>query len=181
MSLDTRNKLILLPLCLDPIGKGIIVTKTAQYTKRTIGKSKLILPQGYDQEVERKFDIGEVLSVGNDVTDVCVGDIVVYQISTAFRIPNGIDKPICWKVEEFSMSIIAVLPNLYADKRAAKWDAKPGLDDELVPYQEMLKEVLAGGDDHRNIPSDVIIPAIHGGEIERPDISTVIAPDGGGD
>ena len=171
----------MLPLCLKPVGKGIIVTRTVQYTKRTIGKSKLILPQGFDQEVERKFDIGEVLAIGKDVVEVSVGDIVVYQISTAFRVPNGIDNPICWKIEEFSMSVIALLPNLDPAKRSEVWSDVENLDEELAPYIEMQKDVLAGGDDHRNIPSDVVIPAIHGGEIERPDISTVIAEDGGGD
>jgi hypothetical protein len=132
--------------------------------------ARLFLPQGKNQEAERKFDVGEVVSIGAGVEEVKVGDIVVWQISTGFRIPNGIDDPNCWKVEEFPMSVIACLPNLDKEKRHAKW--KDVDEDGLKLYHDMFAGLV---DEEkfenatRSIPADVKIPAVGLGEIERPE------------
>lgn len=159
-----NNKLIYLPTILRPVGKGIIIHRTTQYTKAKYGA--IILPQGDDQQAERKYDVGEVISVGDEVVTVSVGDIVVWQISTGFRIPNGPDEPNCWKVEEFPMSVVAILPNLDPEKRSAKWDGiDPHILDEYVEMWEAYKKELEAEAGSSQL-SRMNIPTITRGEID---------------
>ena len=70
------------------VGKGIIVRQTAQYGYSKT-KSGLIIPGS--KTFEKKYNLGEVLKIGEEVpTDrVDVGDIVIFQRASAFRLPNG--------------------------------------------------------------------------------------------
>ena len=169
--MDTNNKIIHMPLILKPCGKGIIIHRTDQYTMKRYGQ--IVLPQGKDQYAERKYDVGEVLAIGRDVEEVEVGDIVLWQVSTGFRIPNGVNSSRCWKVEEFPMSIVAILPNLDMAKRSSKWD---GLDERsLDEYHKMLANYLEEDKEENapRFPADIKIPAVGRGEIENPDFSMV--------
>jgi len=172
---SANNKLIFLPPCIRPVLKGIIINRTSQYTKLSYGtgECRIILPQGKDHEVERKYDVAEVMAIGKDVEETAVGDIVLWQLSTGFRIPNGADEPNAWKIEEFAMSVVAVLPNLDPEKRTAKWD---GIDEKvLAPYVEMWEIAQKELDKDKDPLAGVTIPAVGRGEVENPDFSVATA------
>lgn len=147
MDTQENNRIIFCPDIASPIGKGIIIRKTDQYCQ--IGKvGSIILPGGINQDFEKKYGLGEVVSHGMDVREVNIGDIVIYQVSTAFRIPNGVGQPVLWKIEEVSLSVIAVLPNLVEARRSSKWSARLTMTnqeicDYLKPYARIWKETCS--------------------------------------
>ncbi len=59
---------------------------------------------------DKKMDIGEVISIGSEVKEIKVGDIVVYQRNAAMRLPSGLKDPFIFKLEETPIAIICVLP-----------------------------------------------------------------------
>lgn len=104
--------------------RGIIVRNTDQYSfKRTT--SGLYLPGNDDDVMEKKYRLGEVTQIGNNVNphEVDVGDILVYLTSTAYRMPNAAMAPSMWKIQHVDMSTMGVLPNLDITKRAPRWFA----------------------------------------------------------
>jgi co-chaperonin GroES (HSP10) len=102
------------------IGKGIIAKQTDQYGfAQTSGG--LFVPQ--DKKFEKKYNFLEVISVGEEVpTDrVDVGDIIMIQRSTAFRMANGINPPALWRISYDTMHVIAVYPNLVRERLSPKY------------------------------------------------------------
>lgn len=143
LTLTERNKLIQIPAnLLNAVDRGIIVQKSLQYCRAP--KGMLILPEGQDQGMEKKYDVAEVISIGAAVNrdEVAVGDIVLWQKSTGFRIPNGTDDAVLFKCEYTAMSIITVLPNLVADKRSDRWKGEV-LKQRLGITEEELEVQLA--------------------------------------
>lgn len=90
------------------IGNAVLVKTTAQYSQsKTSGG--ILLP--ISDDIEKKYQLGEVLGVGPDCKIVQVGDIVMFQKATMFRVPNGIEPTECYVVAETPVSIQLVLPN----------------------------------------------------------------------
>ncbi len=102
------------------IGKGIIAKQTDQYG---FGKtsSGIFIPQ--DKKFEKKYNFLEVISVGEEVPKdrVDVGDIIMIQRATAFRMANGINPPAMWRISYDTMHVIAVYPNLVRDRLSKKY------------------------------------------------------------
>jgi co-chaperonin GroES (HSP10) len=102
------------------IGKGVIGKQTDQYGfNRT--SSGIFIPS--DKKFEKKYNFLEVMSVGEEVPRdrVDVGDIVMIQRSTAFRMANGIFPPAMWRIMYDTMHIISVYPNLVQDRLSEKY------------------------------------------------------------
>lgn len=128
LSTDSRGRLARIPEQLAmPIGMGILIVNTTQYTfNKTLGG--LIMPGSENDDFDKKYRFGEVIAVGNTVPDrVEVGDIVVYQTTTAFRMPNGQEVTHMWRVIYSEISIMLVLPNLDPKKMTDKWKNHPGI------------------------------------------------------
>jgi co-chaperonin GroES (HSP10) len=87
------------------IEKGIIVKDSSDLDRKTMG---IVLPDTDRMDADKQFDVGRVLSVGDKCEYVKKGDLVVYRRLTAYRIPNGLNPPVLWKLEE-GMSIICVV------------------------------------------------------------------------
>ena len=113
-----ENRMITLPDNVEEVikcpGKGIIMSVTMAYCATTT-KGGIYLP---DNDVienggfEKKYDIGRVVAIGPDVTGVKKGEIVIYQKSTAFRLPDGgpNSQAKYFRIEESTAHIICVLP-----------------------------------------------------------------------
>jgi len=128
------------------VNKGVVVCNTLQYHASSVrsGDFKLYLPA--EKPFEKKFKLGEVISLGPLVPrdQLDIGDIVVYQVTAAFRLPNGPSAPDIWKVEwGDSLSIITKLPNLIKERRAAHWDSETLDLDEIEKYFKLLLEETA--------------------------------------
>ena len=123
----SSNKIVYLPNDkVRAVGKGIIVTETNLCCKLKTD-SGLIMPDKAD--VNKKFDIGEVVAKGKDVVEVNIGDIVLFQVagSVAYQLPNGIERSILTKIEENPVAIICFLSKAEAeefDKELNKADTK---------------------------------------------------------
>lgn len=92
----------------------------------------IILPEGDKDVLEKKYNIGQVISVGPDVKLLRPGDIVLYQMTVAWRIPNGIDGTALYRGEENPFCVIGVLPPLepYEPLDGSNWlsERKTGED-----------------------------------------------------
>ena len=114
----SENKLIYLPDNFEDVvqivGKGIIVKATKAYNTDK-SKGGIVLIESKNDVYEKKYDIGEVVAVGPDVSErIRPGVIVIYQRSRAFRMPNAEDKgndARYHKLEETILDIICILPN----------------------------------------------------------------------
>jgi co-chaperonin GroES (HSP10) len=85
--------------------------------------SGLYIPEDKEADlVEKKYDIGEVIAVGSECKEIKLGDIVLYQRNAAMRIPNGIDAPFMYKLEETPIAIVAVLDKQPEDVVKAAWE-----------------------------------------------------------
>lgn len=120
---DLTNRLfVTLPFATAALVKGVVVRVTDQYGfSETEGG--IILP---GKEVhEKKYCLGEVLSIGEAVikSEVDVGDIVTYQRTAAFRLPDGIGEPKLFRVQADGIGIVACQPNLIPAKRSDRWKA----------------------------------------------------------
>ncbi len=106
---ESKNRLIMIPAAhVRGFGGNLVVTPTNHYCKlRTPGG--LLLPEGQDDHHEKKYDIGEVVAVGPDVPDISPGDVVLWQCTSAWRLPNGIDDTLLYHVPK--TAVVAVLPN----------------------------------------------------------------------
>lgn len=103
------NRLVFLPYeHTRPVGKGIIVKNT---TKLTLEKTESGIIFSENSRPTRKYDVGIVHSIGKDVQEVRVGDLVVYQSagSVAFPLPNGMKDAEYVKIEETPVIIMAVV------------------------------------------------------------------------
>lgn len=112
----SSNKIVYLPNDkLKAVGRGIIVKETLKCCK-TQTASGLVMPDS--SNVNRKYDIGEVIATGADVVEVKVGDLVLFQTASAvaYQLPNGISPSILTRIEETPMSIICVIPKASADE-----------------------------------------------------------------
>lgn len=113
----SENKLIYLPDNFEDIvklvGKAIIVKKTMAYCQQK-SKHGIILMEREHDPMEKKYDVGEVVAIGPEVQIVKLGDIVIYQMSTRFRLPHaadeGISNPSYGKIEETTTHIMCILP-----------------------------------------------------------------------
>jgi co-chaperonin GroES (HSP10) len=102
------------------IGRGVIAKQTDQYGfVQTSGG--LYVPA--DKKFEKKYNFMEVVSVGEEVPRdrVDVGDIIMVQRSTAFRMANGIYPPSMWRISYDTMHIISVYPNLVRERLSEKY------------------------------------------------------------
>jgi co-chaperonin GroES (HSP10) len=64
-----------------------------------------------DQYKHKDFAIGEVVAVGNGVSEVKVGDKILYRTHLALTLPHEVtEEPTFYKVEETSAVIAAILP-----------------------------------------------------------------------
>lgn len=118
---DLTNRLfVTLPFATAALVKGVVVRVSDQYGfSETEGG--IILP---GKEVhEKKYCLGEVLSIGDAVNqaEVDVGDIVTYQRTAAFRLPDGIGEPKLFRVQADGIGIVACQPNLIPEKRSDRW------------------------------------------------------------
>lgn len=91
------------------VGSGIIVKRTNQYSSTTSQGG--IIVAGSEDGFEKKYQLGEVVAFGPDVKGIKKGDIIVFQKSTAFRLPNGTEPAYMWKIDYTSISVIAVMDN----------------------------------------------------------------------
>jgi co-chaperonin GroES (HSP10) len=106
------NCILYVPMSLaSPIGAAIFAVDTMQYCAGQT-ESGIVLPQGKKDALEKKYEICEVVQIGPDVKRVKVGDIVLLHTTTMWRVPNGLNGQMGWKVEENPHSVIMVLPNL---------------------------------------------------------------------
>jgi hypothetical protein len=117
------------------VGKGIIAKQTDQYGfSRTSGG--LYVPE--DKKFEKKYNFLEVISIGEEVPKdrVDVGDIIMIQRSTAFRMANGINPPSLWRISYDTMHVIAVYPNLVGGRLSDRFISGPYRGDvETREYQ----------------------------------------------
>lgn len=151
---SASNTLIFVPKNLvRAIDKGVIIEKTMQYASR-VSPGGIFLPD-MEAEFEKKYQIGEVIAIGENVPEdhVSVGDIVVWNFATGFRLPNGGKGAIMHKLEYTAMSIMIVLPNLDPEKRHAKWDNvieadleswKGALDEQEKAEKESEEDAVPG-------------------------------------
>jgi len=118
---DLTNRLfVTLPFATAALVKGVVVRVSDQYGfSETEGG--IVLP---GKEVhEKKYCLGEVLSIGEAVnrSEVDVGDIVTYQRTAAFRLPDGIGEPRLFRVQADGIGIVACQPNLLPGMRSERW------------------------------------------------------------
>lgn len=102
------NKIVAFPEDrIKAIGKGIIVKATDKFCKEKTEQGIVLTGNA-----TKKYDIGEVIAIGESVAEVKIGDIVLYQAvaSVAYPIPNGMDTSYLTKIDEVSNVIIAVIP-----------------------------------------------------------------------
>ena len=94
------------------IGRGLIVREDE--TPYHHGASAGGILAADDVKTEKKYGVGYVISVGEDVpTDkLDVGDMVMWQATQAFRIPNGQQAPFLWRLTYDPVSIICKLKPL---------------------------------------------------------------------
>ncbi len=106
----SANRLVYCPEAhVRAFGSNLIFKPTDHYCKYA-SESGFALPDTDDSQAEKKYDIGVVVSKGSDVThDIFVGDVVIWQCTSAWRLPNGIDTPILYQGP--ISAIIAVLDN----------------------------------------------------------------------
>lgn len=115
-----NNKMIYLPENFAEVvkvpGKGIILRRTMKYC-RTKSKAGIVLPDDADgrKSFEKKYSVGEVVAVGPDVEETKVGDVVIYNHETAYRIPDADNpssdvNPRFMRIDETSVHIMAILP-----------------------------------------------------------------------
>lgn len=116
----SANRLIYTPQAhVRAFGANLIFKPTDHYCKYA-SESGFILPDTDDAQIEKKYDIGEVVSIGCDVTtDIKIGDVVIWQCTSAWRLPNGADSPVLYQGPQ--TAIIAVLDNPNHVESAAKW------------------------------------------------------------
>lgn len=138
-----ENRLWLVPITLiKPVGKGVLVRQSDQYgyTKTEGG---IIIPGGAQHE--KKYNLVEVVAIGEEVPSdkIAVGDIAVIQRSTAFRLPNGLNStPSVWRVMYDTMHIIAVLPNLVAERLSSRYDRSELLNNHV--YKDLADRYAKG-------------------------------------
>ena len=102
------------------VGSNLIVTPTDHYCKYET-EGGLMLPTGADDYLEKKYDIGVVISVGEDFNSgIHEGDVVLWQCTSAWKLPNGQDDPIIYLVPK--CAVIAVLPNPVSDTDMSEED-----------------------------------------------------------
>jgi len=94
---------------LQGFGANLVVKPTNHYC-RYLTDSGLQLPDGGDDHIEKKYDIGEVVTHGPAVTiGVMSGVIVIWQCTSAWRLPNGANEVQLFHVPQ--SAIVAILPN----------------------------------------------------------------------
>lgn len=116
----TENRLWVIPdFAMKCVGTGLIFKLTSQYgyTKSAGG---IFVPD--NKKFEKKYLMGEVTHVGDQVTRIEIGDIVVANKATCFRLPNGMYAPVQYRTNDDTNCIIAILANLNPAKRTSKWD-----------------------------------------------------------
>jgi co-chaperonin GroES (HSP10) len=113
------NKLILIPLGVPvAIRQSFIVKDTNHYCSPKT-KEGLLLPESDSTDmVDKKYRIGEVISVGSECVDIKLGDIVIYMVHAASRIPNGAAEAIMYKLDETPMGVLCRLPKQEGDELA---------------------------------------------------------------
>lgn len=115
-----ENKIFYLPDNFEKVvsipGKGVILRVSTDYC-RSETKGGIILPDtGDDNEnsYEKKFEIGRAIAVGPECVAITKGDVVIFQKSTAFRLPDGDaggnSSARYRRIDENSASVIAILP-----------------------------------------------------------------------
>jgi co-chaperonin GroES (HSP10) len=156
---SASNTLIFIPKKLvQAIDRGVIIEKTMQYASR-VSPGGIFLPD-IEADFEKKYQIGEVMATGENVPEehVSVGDIVVWNFATGFRLPNGGKGAIMHKLEYTAMSVMVVLPNLYPEKRHERWDNLVD-ENELESWKEALSEQEAA---EKESEEDAV-PGVSGG------------------
>lgn len=121
---DIDNQLWFAPdFASSAIQDGLCIETTQQYgwSKSAGGIS---IPA--TEAVEKKYALGEVISIGKKVddTEVAVGDIITYQRATAFRLPRGFLPPIRFRLRHDATHIQQCHPNLVPSKISAHWLSK---------------------------------------------------------
>jgi co-chaperonin GroES (HSP10) len=117
------------------VGKGILAKQTDQYGFRQTAGGIII---SGDKKFEKKYNFLEVIAVGEEVPrdKVDVGDVIMIQRATAFRMPNGIEPPAIWRISYDTMHVIAVYPNLVESGLSEKYRSGPfKYDTETKEYQ----------------------------------------------
>lgn len=132
ISTDAAGRFVRTPVRLARcLGKNFIVKNTTQYSfEQTSGG--LILPGSKPDIAEKKYSLGEVVSIGPECDGLEVGDVVLYQTVMAFRVPNGQDETEYYRLHLTDLHVIYVLPNLDATKLNPSWKKHPHIKD-LTP------------------------------------------------
>lgn len=106
----SNNRLIYTPeQHVRAFGQNLIFKPTDHFCKYA-SEAGFVLPDTDDSQVEKKYDIGVVVSIGSDIThDIKVGDVIIWQCTSAWRLPNGADMPLLYQGPV--SAIIAVLDN----------------------------------------------------------------------
>lgn len=131
------------------IGKGIIARQTDQYGfDKTEGG--IVIPG--NKTFEKKYNFLEVLSIGEEVPRdrVDVGDIIMIQRATAFRMANGINPPALWRIAYDTMHVIAVYPNLVPEHLSEKYRSGAYKADVETPAYRIYADRYANG--NRQVP-----------------------------
>lgn len=90
-------------------GANLVVKPTNHYCKYQT-EGGMTLPDGGDTHIEKKYDIGEVVTAGPMVNvEVSAGDIVIWQCTSAWRLPNGSGETQLYHIPQ--SAIVAILPN----------------------------------------------------------------------
>lgn len=105
--------------------RGSFIVENTNHYCRAKTRGGLVMATDGDEDalVDKKFSIGRVIAVGSECKEIKVDDIVVYIKNAAWRIPNGLESPTLFKMEETPIAIACVLPPM-TDKELAVVEAE---------------------------------------------------------
>lgn len=100
--------MIVTPKSIQAVGNSIILERLKATVNEAITKGGIIV-QSTISEDDNGYAIGEVLSVGETVTEITPGQLLLFRANVALGLPNGFDTPVLYRIEKTSTQIVGIV------------------------------------------------------------------------
>lgn len=106
---------IVTPKSIKAIGQSIILERLAVHVGEVITQGGIVLTTDLNED-DNLNSLGVVLSVGEGVTEIKEGDYLMFRAAIAFGLPNGLDKPVLFRIEKTAQQILGKVKKADFDK-----------------------------------------------------------------